>query len=139
MSQKQMTLHEAIRTVLLEMPNQSGTPEEICATIVTRGMYKQKAGGNPFADQVFLRARNYHHLFEVVDRETIRLKEDPSVPRKDPVERPAYRGERGGPCPKCGADTVGRMSRTTQELYFGCTAPKRGATGGCNFKGCRSH
>jgi prevent-host-death family protein len=60
--------------------------------------------------------------------------------RKDPMDRPRHRGEKGPPCPKCGwSETVGRKSRVTGELYFGCARPKRGPKGGCNFKGCRSH
>jgi prevent-host-death family protein len=60
--------------------------------------------------------------------------------RKDSMDRPSYQGEKGGPCPKCEwPETVSRKSRTTGELYFGCARPKRGRTGGCNFKGCRSH
>lgn len=59
---------------------------------------------------------------------------------KNPIDRPSFRGEKGGPCPKCDwPETVGRMSRTTGELYFGCSRPKKGPTAGCNFKGCRSH
>jgi len=59
---------------------------------------------------------------------------------KDPMERPTTHKEKAGPCPKCGwHETVARKSRTTDELYFGCSRPKHGRTGGCNFKGCRSH
>lgn len=58
---------------------------------------------------------------------------------KDAMQQPDYWKEKGSSCPKCGADTVARKSRKTGELYFGCTRAKRGATGGCNFKGCRSH
>jgi hypothetical protein len=59
---------------------------------------------------------------------------------KNPVESPDRRGEKGGPCPKCGwPETVARRSRKTKELYFGCARPKAGRTKGCNFKGCRSH
>ena len=54
-------------------------------------------------------------------------------------DRPSFWKEKGPACPLCGAPTVGRRSRKTGELYFGCTRPKRGAKGGCPFKGCRSH
>lgn len=136
-----MTLHEAIRTVLREMPNQTGSTQVVCQAIIEQGLYKQKSGEDPFAEQIFLRARRpaYEHLFEVIDRNTIHLKEDPGALLKDPMAHPDFHGQRGGPCPLCMADTVARKSRTTGELYFGCTRPKRSATGGCNFKGCRSH
>lgn len=68
------TLHEAIRMVLAYMPGQTGTTETICAEIIRRGLYKQQKGGDPFPEQVYLRAKNYHQLFETLNRETIRLK-----------------------------------------------------------------
>ncbi len=59
---------------------------------------------------------------------------------KNPMDRPDYRKEKGGPCPNCRwHETVARKSRTTGELYFGCSRPKKGRAEGCNFKGCRSH
>jgi len=58
---------------------------------------------------------------------------------KNPMNRPSYWKEVGGPCPLCGGPTVARKSRKTGELYFGCARPKRGRTSGCPFKGCRSH
>lgn len=137
-----MTLHEAMRTVLREMPDCTGSTDEICHEIVHRELYVKPNGKALFAEQIFLRARRptYAAIFEVIDRRTIRLKEDPSEPPKDPDSKPDYRGQRGGRCPKCKrADTVARKSRKTGELYFGCTAPKRGQSDGCNFKGCRTH
>jgi len=59
---------------------------------------------------------------------------------KNPMDRPERRGEKTGPCPKCGyPEVVARQSRTTGELYFGCARPKMAKGLGCNFKGCRSH
>lgn len=60
--------------------------------------------------------------------------------KKNPMDRPSERGEKTGPCPKCGfPEVVARKSRKTGELYFGCARPKQGPFRGCNFKGCRSH
>ena len=45
---------------------------------------------------------------------------------KDPMERPDYRGEVGGPCPDCRerfgieTPTVARSQQNTGKLYFGC-------------------
>lgn len=60
---------------------------------------------------------------------------------KDPAkDRPSVWKEKGSPCPKCKwPETVGRKSRITEELYFGCSRPKGGKNQGCNFKGARSH
>jgi len=59
---------------------------------------------------------------------------------KNPMDRPAMRGEKAGPCPNCGyPEVVARKSRKTGELYFGSARPKQGRYKGCNFKGCRSH
>lgn len=54
---------------------------------------------------------------------------------KDPMAMPGHQGEVGGPCPLCGSETVARQSRTTGELYFGCT----NFAAGCRFNGSRSH
>jgi hypothetical protein len=68
------TLHEAIRLVLEATPGRSASTTEICDEIVRRKLYKQKSGGDAFAEQIFLRARNYPKWFEVLDRDHIELK-----------------------------------------------------------------
>ena len=72
---------------------------------------------------------------------TVNNEEDMSKEiKKDPMSRPDYSGEETGPCPVCEYPIViARKSRKTEELYFGCAAPKYGPKRGCNFKGCRSH
>lgn len=74
MTRSKYTLHEAIRLVLLEVPDQTASTEHICSEIIRQGLYKQKEGGDPFPDQIRLRAMNYIEMFELVDKNTVCLK-----------------------------------------------------------------
>ncbi len=56
------------------------------------------------------------------------------MPKKPATEQPEFRGEGGGPCPRCGAATIGKHSRRTGQLYFGCSKGPHA----CSFKGPES-
>jgi hypothetical protein len=67
------SLHEAMAIVLKDAPNFTATTSFLCDEIWERELYWQKNGDQAFPDQILLRAREYPPVFEVVDRNTIRL------------------------------------------------------------------
>jgi hypothetical protein len=69
-----ITLHEAIKIVLNEMPEKTATINLISKEIEERNLYRQKTGGVAQPFQIFLRAKKYPDLFEIVDTKTIKLK-----------------------------------------------------------------
>lgn len=69
-----MTLHEAMRIVLEERLNKSATTKFLSEEIERRNLYRQKTGGIAHPAQIFLRARKYPHLFDLIDRDIVRLK-----------------------------------------------------------------
>lgn len=69
-----MTLHEAMQMVLNDCPNKSATTDFISEEIAKRNLYRQKTGGVAHPAQIFLRARKYPHLFELIENKIIRLK-----------------------------------------------------------------
>ncbi len=71
---EKLTLHKAIEIVLAESPNKTASTEEISNQIIKRKLYIQKDGGNVFPDQIFLRAKNYPELFELIGRTAVRLR-----------------------------------------------------------------
>jgi hypothetical protein len=72
MSHWPITLDDAIRIVLHECPERTGSTIFVSQAINERRLYVQKDGGPVFPDQIFLRARNYPDLFRVLDRTTIK-------------------------------------------------------------------
>jgi len=68
-----LTLHEAMQIVLRDRPNKTDSTENVANEIIWRNLYKQKDGGDVFPDQIFLRARRYPKLFDVIDIKTVKL------------------------------------------------------------------
>jgi len=68
-----MTLHEAMRQVLLEAKDNIMHASELADEIYNRGLYRQKKGEKAPASQIKLRARHYSNLFQIVDRSYIKL------------------------------------------------------------------
>jgi hypothetical protein len=56
-----------------QMSQEQICPFHICAEIIKKRLYKQMDGGDPFPEQIFLRARKHSEWFEVIDKETISL------------------------------------------------------------------
>ena len=74
MATKRMTLHGAMQVVLEECPNRTASTEYISNEVIRRRLYTQRDGGDVFPDQIFLRARKYPHLFDLIGRTTVRLR-----------------------------------------------------------------
>jgi hypothetical protein len=53
------TLHDAMRTVLLEQPDLSASTSFLAEEIAKRGLYERKDGTSARARQINARARNY--------------------------------------------------------------------------------
>lgn len=70
-----LKLHEAMIAVLTHCTNRTASTAYVANEIIGRNLYKQKNGGNVFPDQMFLRARNYPDVFEVIDKYTVNLKQ----------------------------------------------------------------
>lgn len=69
-----ITLHEAIRMVLLETDDGIMSISDIADQIVSRGLYKKKKNGNmDLPTQVFLRSRNYPNIFDILPDKHIKL------------------------------------------------------------------
>ena len=67
------TLHEAMRIVLSEQPDGTATTGLVSDEIVRRGLYRQKGGGVAHKGQIRIRALKYPKLFQVLEREKVRL------------------------------------------------------------------
>ena len=66
-------LHEAIVIILQEQPNHTASTQFISDEIYRRKLYLKRDGNKAEAFQMFLRAKNYPHMFELIDRQTIKL------------------------------------------------------------------
>jgi hypothetical protein len=60
-----MTLHEAMKTILLEQMNQTMHYEALAVEIAERGLYRQKKGEIAYPKQIKARAKRYPHIFAV--------------------------------------------------------------------------
>jgi hypothetical protein len=58
------TLHEAMRTVLVERSNRWMTPRDLARAIARRGLYRRRDGLPPTVNQVSARASSYAGTFE---------------------------------------------------------------------------
>jgi hypothetical protein len=85
----QMTLHEAMRMVLLECPNQTASFQDLSAEIARRGLYIRGDGQAAPPAEVSARAGVYTNLFERVPPGQVRLKPAGSV---SPALRSGSRG-----------------------------------------------
>ena len=74
-----ITLHEAIRMVLLNRESRTATMKEISAEIQKRGLYTRKDGDAARANQIHARVRQYPALFEMVGRGRVRLVTDSQI------------------------------------------------------------
>jgi len=80
MSEREVTLHSEMIEILKENGNNWLSTEKICEEIIKRGKYKKKRGRpEVFPDQIFLRAKNYNHIFELQGRTKVRLKNYPAT------------------------------------------------------------
>jgi hypothetical protein len=70
----QLTLHEAIKVVLQDCPNRTGTFTFVANEIAKRGLYSQREGGDAPASQIGLRARKYPNLFEIIPPDKVRVR-----------------------------------------------------------------
>ena len=72
-SSPKRTLHVAMQMVLTEQPDHTASTQFLSDVIAKRGLYSQKLGGIAHSGQIRIRAIKYPKLFEMVDRETVRL------------------------------------------------------------------
>ena len=69
----ELYLHEAMALVLKDAPNCRASTSFLSDEIWERRLYWQKDGGKAFPEQMFLRARKHPDVFEIIDKDTIRL------------------------------------------------------------------
>lgn len=73
-----LSLHEAIVIALINTKNRTATFDKIADFIIERNLYPERKGNIPLSTQVMLRSTKaqgaYHHLFEQLTENTIRLK-----------------------------------------------------------------
>jgi hypothetical protein len=69
----QCTLHEAMQSVLLELPEQKADTRQLSEETARRGLYFRKDGGAASASQINARARKYPSLFTFTNPNTIQL------------------------------------------------------------------
>jgi len=81
---KNITLQEAIKIVLDDLAEKTGSINFISKEIEERNLYRQKTGGIAQPFQIFLRAKKYPDLFDIVDHKTIKLKESLSGQIREP-------------------------------------------------------
>lgn len=76
MADEKLTLHEAMRQVLLQQRTDGGWMERdvIAAEIDRRDLYHRRDGVSPPSDQLRLRALRYPDLFECVDSRCTRIR-----------------------------------------------------------------
>lgn len=76
---KKLTLHEAIVVVLKNKPEQTANISEIAEEINNRKLYSRKNGKPLPAYQVMMRTKlakgKYHHLFEYIEPDMVKLRE----------------------------------------------------------------
>lgn len=70
---KRYTLHEAMRIVLADQPEQIASTQFLSDEIARCQFYRQKGGGVAHSGQIRIRAIKYPRLFEIVNRDTVRL------------------------------------------------------------------
>ncbi|KAF1084327.1 hypothetical protein SPSYN_02103 [Sporotomaculum syntrophicum] len=68
-----LTLHEAMVYVLQDKPDGQASTQDISDQVYSMNLYRKKDGNKALEHQIFLRARNYPHLFELIDRHTVKL------------------------------------------------------------------
>jgi chorismate mutase len=61
---RQMTLHEAMKTILEERDDRSMSVRDLAAEVTQRGLYRKRDGSPVEVNQVHARAKNYDKLFE---------------------------------------------------------------------------
>ena len=61
---RRVTLHEALRTILLENGNAWTTVDELAAAVNARGLYSKRDGSPVQPSQIHARASSYPTLFE---------------------------------------------------------------------------
>src|SRR5690242_11899436 len=81
MPRNQMTLHEAMRMILEERPDQTASFRDLSAEIARRGLYLRADGHPAPPTELSARAGVYNHLFERVPPGQVRLKPTGSVSR----------------------------------------------------------
>ena len=69
-----ITLHEALRIVLHDIPDRTASTEHISRKIIKRKLYAQQKHGNIFPEQIFLRARQHPQLFDLDGRTVVTVK-----------------------------------------------------------------
>jgi uncharacterized protein (DUF1778 family) len=63
----QNSLHDAMKTVLLEQPEHKATTSTLSEEIAERGLYRRKDGDAARASQINARARKYGKMFTISD------------------------------------------------------------------------
>lgn len=86
-SGRNLTLHEAIATVLREGGNRWMTTRELADAVNERGLYRKKDGSPVESNQIHARAKNYSHLFDK-DRQNVRLRDQDSPVRSRRIAFP---------------------------------------------------
>jgi hypothetical protein len=114
MSEKKHTLHEAMKIVLLDHPELTATTQVLSEEIASRHLYQQKKGGVAHSGQIRIRAVKYPHLFEMVDRNTVRLVESTEQKSIIPVAKVKESGIAGVPKP---LQTKDRRKHNTAEFH----------------------
>lgn len=76
-----LSLHEAIAIALINKPNRAATFYEIACFIEERNLYPVRKGNVALVTQVMFRSTKaqgaYSHLFDQLDENSIRLKNNP--------------------------------------------------------------
>jgi len=67
------TLHDAIKTVLIERPTRAATTSELSEEIAWRGLYARQDGRNAKAQQINARVRKHPNLFFLEPSGLVRL------------------------------------------------------------------
>ena len=71
---KQPFLHDAMKTILEECPNNTATPPKIFELNINEDLYiRPKDGNYPEDWQILLRAKKYRSLFRVLENDDIQL------------------------------------------------------------------
>jgi hypothetical protein len=68
------TLHNVMRTILLQKPDMPASTSFLVEEIAKRGLYERKDGAAARTREINARARNYTELFEFTEPDIIKLK-----------------------------------------------------------------
>ena len=69
-----LTLHRAMAQILLEQPARAATTTFLAQQVYSQELYWKKSGEQPTQRQIYLRAKNYPHLFITSDdQKSVRL------------------------------------------------------------------